>query len=210
MDAPPSAPPSKKKNHLQFSTANGSFFFYCTPCDWSASNLGFLRKNEKNWPLSWWLVNAVSFCSVHGANLPVSLSNAVRKLCGVMAPALPAALSCRFPRGCGYRRCRASGSKLNGAVNAGSMSLLLPHSNWRYTPPQPRELVWQVLCRGACSKLTHQRFELNFRGVIPYIDKQPCAKVKEWAVSELISRCAGRQCYSDAGNSISISNSYVR
>ena len=168
MDAPPSAPPSKKKNHLQFSTANGSFFFYCTPCDWSASNLGFLRKNEKNWPLSWWLVNAVSFCAVHGANLPVSLSNAVRKLCGVMAPALPAALSCRFPRGYGYRLCRASGSKLNGAVNAGSMSLLLPpHSNWRYTPPQPRELVWQVLCRGACSKLTHQRFELNFRGVIP-------------------------------------------
>ena len=42
-----------------------------------------------------------------------------------------------------------------------------PHSNWRYTPPQTRELVWQVLCRGACSKLTHQRFELNFRGVIP-------------------------------------------
>lgn len=120
MDAPPSAPPSKKKNHLQFSTANGSFFFYCTPCDWSASNLGFLRKNEKNWPLSWWLVNAVSFCAVHGANLPVSLSNAVRKLCGVMAPALPAALSCRFPRGYGYRLCRASGSKLNGVVNAGS------------------------------------------------------------------------------------------
>lgn len=120
MDAPPSAPPSKKKNHLQFLTANGSFFFYCTPCDWSASNLGFLRKNEKNWPLSWWLVNAVSFCAVHGANLPVSLSNAVRKLCGVMAPALPAALSCRFPRGYGYRLCRASGSKLNGVVNAGS------------------------------------------------------------------------------------------
>ena len=120
MDAPPSAPPSKKKNHLQFSTANGSFFFYCTPCDWSASNLGFLRKNEKNWPLSWWLVNAVSFCAVHGANLPVSLSNAVRKLCGAMAPALPAVLSCRFPRGCGYRLCRASESKLNGAVNAGS------------------------------------------------------------------------------------------
>ena len=114
------APPSKKKNHLQFSTANGSFFFYCTPCDWSASNLGFLRKNEKNWPLSWWLVNAVSFCAARGANLPVSLSNAVRKLCGVMAPALPAALSCRFPRGYGYRLCRASGSKLNGVVNAGS------------------------------------------------------------------------------------------
>ena len=126
MDAPPSAPPSKKKNHLQFSTANGSFFFYCTPCDCSVSNFGFLRKYEKNWPLSWWLVNAVSFCAVHGANLPVSLSNAVRKLCGVMAPALPAALSCRFPRGYGYRLCRASGSKLNGAVNAGSMSLLLP------------------------------------------------------------------------------------
>ena len=66
MDAPPSAPPSKKKNHLQFSTANGSFFFYCTPCDWSASNLGFLRKNEKDGPLSWWLVNAVSFCAVYG------------------------------------------------------------------------------------------------------------------------------------------------
>ena len=126
MDAPPSAPPSKKKNHLQFLTANGSFFFYCTPCDWSASNLGFLRKYEKNWLLSWWLVNAVSFCAARGANLPVSLSNAVRKLCGVMAPALPAALSCRFPRGYGYRLCRASGSKLNGAVNAGSMSLLLP------------------------------------------------------------------------------------
>ena len=62
----------QKKNHLQFSTANGSFFFYCTPCDWSASNLGFLRKYEKNWPLSWWLVNAVSFCTARGANLPVS------------------------------------------------------------------------------------------------------------------------------------------
>lgn len=50
----------------------------------------------------------------------------------------------------------------------GAMSLLSKtHSNWRYTPPQPHELVWQVLCRGACSKLTHQRFELNFRGVIP-------------------------------------------
>ena len=110
----------QKKNHLQFSTANGSFFFYCTPCDWSASNLGFLRKYEKNWLLSWWLVNAVSFCAARGANLPVSLSNAVRKLCGVMAPALPAALSCRFPRGYGYRLCRASESKLNGAVNAGS------------------------------------------------------------------------------------------
>ena len=95
-------------------------FLLLYPCDWSASNLGFLRKNEKNWPLSWWLVNAVSFCAVRGANLPVSLSNAVRKLCGVMAPALPAALSCRFPRGYGYRLCRASGSKLNGAVNAGS------------------------------------------------------------------------------------------
>lgn len=204
----------QKKNHLQFSTANGSFFFYCTPCDWSASNLGFLRKYEKNWPLSWWLVNAVSFCAVHGANLPVSLSNAVRKLCGVMAPALPAALSCRFPRGYGYRLCRASGSKLNGAVNAGSMSLLLPHSNWRYTPPQPRELVWQVLCRGACSKLTHQRFELNFRGVIPYIGEQPCAKVKERAVSKPISPCAGRQCYSDAGSRFRIAylfqNSNVR
>lgn len=95
-------------------------FLLLYPCDWSASNLGFLRKYEKNWLLSWWLVNAVSFCAARGANLPVSLSNAVRKLCGVMAPALPAALSCRFPRGYGYRLCRASESKLNGAVNAGS------------------------------------------------------------------------------------------
>ena len=199
-----------KKNHLQFSTANGSFFFYCTPCDWSASNLGFLRKNEKNWPLSWWLVNAVSFCTARGANLPVSLSNAVRKLCGVMAPALPAALSCRFPRGYGYRLCRASGSKLNGVVNAGSdVSSITPTPIGAIRRLSCANLFGK-LCRGACSKLTHQRFELNFHGVIPYIDKQPCAKVKEWAVSELISRCAGRQCYSDAGNSISISNSYVR
>ena len=139
----------QKKNHLQFSTANGSFFFYCTPCDWSASNLGFLRKNEKNWPLSWWLVNAVSFCAVHGANLPVSLSNAVRKLCGVMAPALPAALSCRFPRGYGYRLCRASGSKLNGAVNAGSMSLLLPPFQLAlYAASAARTCLASVVSRG--------------------------------------------------------------
>ena len=120
------APPSKKRTICNSQLQMVRFFFYCTPCDCSVSNFGFLRKYEKNWPLSWWLVNAVSFCAVHGANLPVSLSNAVRKLCGVMAPALPAALSCRFPRGYGYRLCRASGSKLNGAVNAGSMSLLLP------------------------------------------------------------------------------------
>ena len=119
------APPSKKRTICNSQLQMVRFFFYCTPCDCSVSNFGFLRKYEKNWPLSWWLVNAVSFCAVHGANLPVSLSNAVRKLCGVMAPALPAALSCRFPRGYGYRLCRASGSKLNGAVNAGSMSLLL-------------------------------------------------------------------------------------
>ena len=97
----------------------------------------------------------------------------------------------------------------------GAMSLLSKtHSNWRYTPPQPRELVWQVLCRGACSKLTHQRFELNFRGVIPYIGEQPCAKVKERAVSKPISPCAGRQCYSDAGSRFRIAylfqNSNVR
>ena len=143
------APPSKKKNHLQFSTANGSFLFYCTPCDWSASNLGFLRKYEKNWLLSWWLVNAVSFCAARGANLPVSLSNAVRKLCGVMAPALPAALSCRFPRGYGYRLCRASGSKLNGAVNAGSMSLLLPPFQLAlYAVSAARTCLASVVSRG--------------------------------------------------------------
>ena len=70
------------------------------------------------------------------------------------------------------------------------------------------------LCRGACSKLTHQRFELNFRGVIPYIGEQPCAKVKERAVSKPISPCAGRQCYSDAGSRFRIAylfqNSNVR
>lgn len=82
-----------------------------------------------------------------------------------------------------------------------------PHSNWRYTPPQPRELVWQVLCRGACSKLTHQRFELNFRGVIPYIGEQPCAKVKERAGTDLPLRRTAMlfRCRFSFPNSISIS-----
>ena len=82
-----------------------------------------------------------------------------------------------------------------------------PHSNWRYTPPQTRELVWQVLCRGACSKLTHQRFELNFRGVIPYIGEQPCAKVKERAGTDLPLRRTAMlfRCRFSFPNSISIS-----
>ena len=143
------APPSKKRTICNSQLQMVRFFFYCTPCDWSASNLGFLRKYEKNWLLSWWLVNAVSFCAVHGANLPVSLSNAVRKLCGVMAPALPAALSCRFPRGYGYRLCRASESKLNGAVNAGSMSLLLnPLQLALYAASAARTWLASVVSRG--------------------------------------------------------------
>lgn len=145
------APPSKKRTICNSQLQMVRFFFYCTPCDCSVSNFGFLRKYEKNWPLSWWLVNAVSFCAVHGANLPVSLSNAVRKLCGVMAPApaLPAALSCRFPRGYGYRLCRASGSKLNGAVNAGSMSLLLPPLQLAlYAVSAARTCLASVVSRG--------------------------------------------------------------
>lgn len=143
------APPSKKRTICNSQLQMVRFFFYCTPCDCSVSNFGFLRKYEKNWPLSWWLVNAVSFCTARGANLPVSLSNAVRKLCGVMAPALPAALSCRFPRGYGYRLCRASGSKLNGAVNAGSMSLLLPPLQLAlYAASAARTCLASVVSRG--------------------------------------------------------------
>lgn len=191
------------------------FFFYCTPCDCSVSNFGFLRKYEKNWPLSWWLVNAVSFCAVHGANLPVSLSNAVRKLCGVMAPALPAVLSCRFPRGYGYRLCRASESKLNGAINAGNdVSSIKPTPIGAIRRLSRTNLVGKCCVEGRARSSHISVLSSISVGLSPYIGEQPCAKVKERAVSEPISPCAGRQCYSDAGSRFRIAylfqNSNVR
>ena len=202
------APPSKKRTICNSQLQMVRFFFYCTPCDCSVSNFGFLRKYEKNWPLSWWLVNAVSFCAVHGANLPVSLSNAVRKLCGVMAPALPAALSCRFLRGHGYRLCRASESKLNGAVNAGSMSLLLPPTPIGAIRRLSRANLFGKCCVEGRARSSHISVLSSISvGLSPYIGEQPCAKVKERAGTDLPLRRTAMlfRCRFSFPNSISIS-----